>query len=265
MCKALKVTRSLLYVERKTKKVHVELEAAIVKIFKASRNNYGSRKIKVELAKKGIMVSIRRIRRIMNAVGLVSTYTVKQYKVHKSKVNEDAIENLVQRQFHREQPLEVVVSDLTYVKVNNKWNYICLILDLHNREIIGYAAGKHKSAELVYKAFSKISCDLSSISVFHTDRGSEFKNKIIDHLIQTFGIQRSLSKKGCPYDNAVAEATYKIIKTEFAFDKTFESFEELELELFDYVHWYNHFRIHGSLNYLTPIEYKQNHSSEILS
>ena len=94
------------------------------------------------------MVSIRRIRRIMNAVGLVSTYTVKQYKVHKSKVNEDAIENLVQRQFHREQPLEVVVSDLTYVKVNNKWNYICLILDLHNREIIGYAAGKHKSAEL---------------------------------------------------------------------------------------------------------------------
>ena len=50
---------------------------------------------------------------------------------------------------------------------------------------------------------------------------------------------RSLSKKGCPYDNAVAEATYKIIKTEFAFNRIFGSFEELETELFDYVHWYN--------------------------
>ena len=68
---------------------------------------------------------------------------------------------------------------------------------------------------------------------------------------------RILSKKGCPYDNAVAEATYKIIKTEFAFNRIFESFEELETELFDYVNWYNNIRIHSSLNYLTPIEYKK--------
>ena len=97
---------------------------------------------------------------------------------------------------------------------------------------------------------------MNNINIFHTDRGNEFKNKIIDEVLTTFNIDRSLSKKGCPYDNAVAEATYKIIKTEFAFNRIFESFEELETELFDYVNWYNNFRIHGSLDYLTPVEYR---------
>ena len=167
------------------------------------------------------------------------------------------IENKLNREFNREEKLDVVVSDLTYVNVKGKWNYICLIIDLFNREIIGYAAGKHKTADLVYKAFSKIKYNLNNINIFHTDRGNEFKNKIIEEVLKTFKIERSLSKKGCPYDNAVAEATYKIIKTEFAFNRIFESFEELETELFDYINWYNNIRIHSSLNYLTPIEYKK--------
>ena len=86
--------------------------------------------------------------------------------------------------------------------------------------------------------------------------GNEFKNKIIDEVLETFIIKKSLSKKGCPYDNTVAEATYKIIKTEFAYNRLFSSFEELEMELFTYVNWYNNHRIHGSLNYMTPVEYK---------
>lgn len=94
--------------------------------------------------------------------------------------------------------LDVVVSDLTYVKVAGKWNYICLILDLWNREIIGYAAGKHKTAELVYQAFCKIPYDLSRIHIFHTDRGNEFKNKVINKVIDTFGIKRSLPLKRLP-------------------------------------------------------------------
>ena len=111
---------------------------------------------------------------------------------------------------------------------NSKNNYgVCVIIDLFNREIIGYAAGKNKNAELVYKAFSRIKANLNNINIFHTDRGNEFKNKIIEEVLTTFNIDRSLSKKGCPYDNAVAEATYKIIKTEFAFNRIFESFEEL--------------------------------------
>ena len=84
----------------------------------------------------------------------------------------------------------------------------------------------------------------------NTDRGNEFKNRIIEEALETFDIKRSLSHKGCPYDNAVAEATYKIIKTEFAFNKRFENLRELERELFDYVNWYNNVRINSSLDYI---------------
>lgn len=256
MCKTLKVSRALVYYERKNKRVDKKLEELIIKIFKESRNNYGSRKIKIKLQELGFQVSLRRIRKIMDLNGLVSNYTIKQFKIHKTTCNEEKIENIVNREFEREEKLDVVVSDLTYVNVGGKWNYICLILDLWNREIIGYAAGTHKDAKLVYEAFKKIPYDLRKINIFHTDRGNEFKNKIIDELIEAFGIKRSLSKKGCPYDNAVAEATYKIIKTEFVYNRRFENLKELERELFDYVNWYNNIRIHGSLNYKTPTVYR---------
>ena len=68
-------------------------------------------------------------------------------------------------------------------------------------------------------------------------------------MLDTFDIKRSLSMKGCPYDNAVAEATFKIIKTEFVKGSYFESLDQLKLELDDYVHWFNHIRIHGTLDY----------------
>ena len=97
-----------------------------------------------------MIASRRKIRQIMNKYRLVSNYTVKQYKVHKSKCNEEKIDNIVHREFNDREDLEIVVSDLTYVNVQGKWNYICLIIDLFNREIIGYAAGKNKNADLVF-------------------------------------------------------------------------------------------------------------------
>lgn len=194
--------------------------------------------------------------RIMDKYGLVSNYTVKQYKIHHNKCNEDNIKNMVKREFKNRDKLEVVVSDLTYVNVSGRWNYICLLIDLFNREIIGYSAGAKKDAELVKEAFLSTHVNLSKISIFYTDRGSEFKNKVIEEVLETFKIERSLSNKGCPFDNAVAEAGYKIIKTEFAFNRTFSSLEQLKLELSDYVNWYNNHRLHGSLNYMTPVKYR---------
>ena len=255
MCKALKVSRALVYYVPKEAN-DSEIRNHIIQIFHESRNNYGTRKIKVKLAERGYQVSRRRIGRIMKEEGLVSNYTVKQFKVHKATCNEENVDNVVNREFAREKQLDVVVSGLTYVNVAGKWNYVCLILDLFNREIIGYSCGKYKNAELVYRAICKVPHDLNKIHIFHTDRGNEFKNKLIDEVIKTFHIKRSLSKKGCPYDNAVAEATYKIFKTEFAFNRRFANLEELERELFDYVNWYNNVRIHGSLNYQTPVAYR---------
>ena len=156
MCRIVKISRSLVYYEPKKKSSDSELENEIISIFKKSKNNYGTRKIKQKLANKAYQVSRRRIGRIMKKYGLVSKYTIKQHKVYPNKCNEEKIENIVNRKFNREQSLDVVVSDLTYVNVKGKWNYICLILDLFNREIIGYAAGKKKTSSLVIKAFSSI-------------------------------------------------------------------------------------------------------------
>ncbi|ENH97017.1 Integrase catalytic region [Gracilibacillus halophilus YIM-C55.5] len=72
-----------------------------------------------------------------------------------------------------------------------------------------------------------------------------------------------MNDKGTPYDNAVAEATFKTIKTEFVSSRVFSSQQELDLELFDYVNWFNNIRIHGLLDYVTPNEYKRNHQTEI--
>ncbi len=72
---------------------------------------------------------------------MISTYTIKNYKVHRTSCNEDKVENIVNREFNRDDKLDVVVSDLTYVDVAGKWNYICLLIDLYNREIIGHSAG----------------------------------------------------------------------------------------------------------------------------
>lgn len=258
MCKVLQIPRSTYYYEAKQKPDETVLTTQIIRIFKESHCNYGTRKIKVELKKAGILASRRKIGRIMKEEGLVSKYTVAQFRPHVDKCNESKATNLVNREFDKQPQYNVVVSDLTYVRVGRSWNYICLLIDLFNREIIGYSAGKNKDAALVSKAVARVNVSLNNINIFHTDRGNEFKNKLLDETLEAFDIKRSLSMKGCPYDNAVAEASFKIIKTEFVKYNTFETLEELQYELADYVNWFNKLRIHSSLDYLTPAEYRIN-------
>ncbi len=82
--------------------------------------------------------------------------------------------------------------------------------------------------------------------------------------MDTFKIKRSLSMKGCPYDNAVAEATFKIFKTEFVNNHHFNDLEQLELMLADYVNWFNNIRIHSTLGYLSPKEYKVHNLKKVV-
>lgn len=192
----------------------------------------------------------------MKQEGLVSRYTVAQFKPHVDKCNGSKVEYLLNRKFDAQPYLNVVVSDLTYVRVGMSWNYICVIIDLFNREIIGFSAGRSKGFALVSKAFAAITSNLGNIQVFHTDRGNEFKNQVIDETLKTFHICRSLSMKGCPYDNAVAETTFKIIKTEFVQGQSFKTLDDLKYQLADYVNWFHNHKIHSSLGYLTPIKYR---------
>lgn len=185
---------------------------------------------------------------------LISNYTIKQFKVIPKETNHEKTENVLNRDFNSNKAHEILVSDLTYIKVNNKWNYICLIIDLFNREILSYSYGSKKDASLVKEALLKINFNLEKVKLFHSDRGMEYKNGELDEILRVFKINRSLSRAGVPYDNAVSEAMYNVLKVEFA-NRRFNSLKQLGMELFEYVNWYNNHRIHGSLNYLTPAEY----------
>ena len=111
----------------------------------------------------------------------------------------------------------------------------------------------NKTADLVKEAIQSIPYALTKVKLFHSDRGKEFDNALIDEMLEAFGITRSLSQAGCPYDNAVAESTYRSFKLEFINQENFRSLEELTLKTKDYVHWWNHHRIHSTLNYQTPM------------
>lgn len=241
--------------------VDTAFENAVIDEFRKSRNNYGTRKLKVMLTRKSkshdiMWVSRRRIARVMAKYNLVSNYTLKlQKKPGGEAIDSENAENLVLRQWKDKAPLDVVVSDLTQVMVAGKWHYICILLDIGKRQIIGSAVGKNKNKELTKAAFFSAKVDLRKIDIFHSDNGGEFRNGVIDDILKAFGIRRSLSKPGTPVDNGVAESMYSIVKTEFAFHREFVSLDELELDWFDFVNWYNHARIHGSLGYKTPAEY----------
>lgn len=257
MCKTLKISRSTYYSYKEATQKEDPLTTMVVCMFNENQKVYGTRKIRQLFLKENMHVSRKRISKIMRANNLVSSYTHKKYRATKDKTNNDQQPNIVSREFNERKQYEVVVSDLTYVSVGNEWNYICILLDLYNREIIGYSCGKHKTAELVHQAFAMVKANLNKFDIFHTDRGSEFKNFLIDDLLKTFNIRRSLSAKGCPFDNAVAEAQFKIIKTEFVRSRHFESLSHLKQELAAYVYWFNNKRIHGSLGYNSPVQFKK--------
>ncbi|MDF9761232.1 transposase InsO family protein [Peribacillus simplex] len=128
MCGVLELSRSTYYYEAKERTSEDDVTNAILDIFDKNRKAYGTRKIKVELKKRGLTVSRRRIGRIMKEQGLVSSYTVAQYKPQKTACNESVQANELNREFLQEEEKKVVVSDLTYVKVKNKWHYICVFV-----------------------------------------------------------------------------------------------------------------------------------------
>lgn len=124
------------------------------------------------------------------------------------------------------------------------------------REIVGYAAGAHKDDRLAKSAFAALDFPLGNIKVFHTSRGSELDNTAIGGLLGAFGIRRSLSKEGLPLRQRGERVDNKILKAEFVYRERFSTLRELQVKLSDYVHWYNNFRLHSALGYMSPVEYR---------
>ena len=123
--------RSSVYYKANPRRADVELENAIIEEFWTNRGVYGTRKIKSALRrrKKPIIASRRRIGKIMKKHSLTSKYVLRRKKRKSKAVNEENEPNVVNQEFNGREPLEAVVSDLTYVKVGGVWHYVCLIID----------------------------------------------------------------------------------------------------------------------------------------
>ena len=243
------------YYSPKERDIDESLITVVKSTFEQNKCVYGHKKLLIALRKKGVSIGKEKLSRIMKEEKLISKYVRRRKpKSAENTVNNDEIENKVERKFNDRKPLEVVASDLTYVDVNNKWHYICLLIELSHREIIGFSAGRNKDAELVKAAWLTVRSDIRDICIFHTDRGSEFKNEEIDKILEIGKIERSLSRPGKPVDNAVCESMYDIVKTEFIFEESFKDLEDLQAKLSAWVWWYNNERIHSSLGYKSPVE-----------
>lgn len=230
-------------------------EADVERVWRDSGKVYGARKIKASLRRERIVMSRRRINRIMKAKGMTSSYSKARYRPHPARPNDDPAPNILAREFDGYRPRTHIASDLTYVRVGNSWAYICLLIDLANREIAGHSVGVRHDPDLVLAAFATLRFPLGDIEVFHTDRGGEFTGERIERMLDAFGIARSLSRPGTPYDNAVVESTNRLIKKELIYKNTYTSVEQLRSDINRYVWWYNHQRLHSTLGYLSPVEF----------
>ena len=235
-----------------------DLISVVKTTFEQNKGVYGQKKLYKALRKNGVSIGKEKLSKIMKEGKLISKYVRRRKpKSSGTGVNNDAICDKIERNFNDKKPLEVVVSDLTYVDINQQWHYICLLIELSHREIIGYSAGKNKDAELVKAAWLTVKKDIRDICIFHTDRGGEFKNEEIDKILEIGNIERSLSRPGKPVDNAVCESMYDIVKTEFIFEENFADLADLQIKLAAWVWWYNNERLHSSLGYKSPVESRE--------
>jgi transposase InsO family protein len=256
LCEIFGMARSTFYYKNKGFQEDIALVTSIKSIFENNHQSYGTRRIKVGLSNEGNRVSRRRIARIMDQEKLVSKHTKSRFKPSETESVKTEHKNVVNQEFDGRSEREVLVSDTSYFKIDGKWHYLCIMLDLCGRFLEGFAASQSKDAHLAHKAILSIKGDLRDIGIFHSDKGSEFLNKLIDRALRAFDIKRSTSGKGNVFDNSVAESMFKTIKTEFIEGKTFKCLYDFNNQFSNWVKWYNFRRFHSSLDYLTPDEYR---------
>ena len=259
ICDALDISRGTFYnhVLRNKKdntwyaKRREELRCRIQEIYDDSNQIFGAAKIAAVMRSQGIHVSEEMVRRLMRDMGLVSIrQTAKKLyedESHKHK-------NYVNQEFDTSRPNEVWVSDVTYFKYGNKAYFICAIIDLYARMVVGYKIGKTNSTQLVKSTLKKAYMDRmpSPGLIFHTDRGSNYCSKTMNDCIQSLNITHSFSRAYVPYDNSVMESFFSTLKREELYRTKYRSEADFREAVDKYITFYNTKRPHRKLNYNTP-------------
>ena len=264
MCKVLEVGSSSYY-KWKSKSISnrtlrkKEIHQKIISIYFASKQRYGSPRITIELNTLGYRISRITVAKYMKELGLRSKLS-KKYKVTTdSKHNYLVVENVLNRNFIVAKPSRVWVSDITYIQTKEGFLYLTTIIDLYDRKMIGWSLSNGMNTEETTLAAWKMAITNRSIQkglIFHSDRGVQYASKKFANTIESFGVIRSMSRKGNCWDNAVAESFFKSLKTELIYGNKLITKQQMELEIFEYIEiWYNKKRRHGALNYKTIEEF----------
>jgi putative transposase len=192
----------------------------------------------------------------MKSMQLPKMSSIKPKAVFSSNTADSDCPNHLKQNFNPSAPNQVWVSDITYIRVGNRFCFLCIVIDLFARKVIAYRLSSKMNVQLTIDTFQaawNIRGKPSGL-LFHSDRGCQYTAKEFRKLIDSHDVVQSFSAKGHPYDNAVAESFFKFLKLEETNRKSYSSLNELQLSLFSYIHFYNTLRPHGSNAYLTPDE-----------
>lgn len=216
---------------------------------------YGYRRVHIWLERKGIHHNPKTILRVMQKYNLLSV--VRRKKYHNYGEHLHRYPNLLNRDFKAERPNQKWVTDISYIKTSQGTLYLSIIRDLYDNSIVSYKTGTEQNINLVLstireaKKKEKVTAELQ----LHSDQGFQYTSHGYYRLTKSYGITPSMSRRGNPYDNALAENFFSILKTECIYRTKLNTYEEARLLIGEYIHFYNNERIQLKTK-LTPIEYR---------
>lgn len=260
----LKVSRSAYYdwLTRPAKIIsenELNLYRTAKRLFKRSRNSLGSRQLAKKLREEGFIIGRYRTRSIMRKLGLVVTQR-QAYKITTKRKHSDSVaDNVLSQHFNPPQPNKAWAGDVTYLRTNQGWLYLAIVMDLNSRRIIGWSLSKRMTVSLVERAL-QMAITLrrpDSGVLFHSDRGSQYTSKPFQSLLTKNGMVASMSSVGACLDNAVVERFFGSLKHEWLLNIVHLTRESMKQDVEEYIRYYNHERLHTTLGDLTPINYEK--------
>ena len=236
-----------------------DLRIRIQEIYDESNQIFGADKIAAVMKSEGIKVSSEMVRKLMREMGL---FSIRQ---NAKKLYDDEClkyKNHLNQEFIAERPNEIWVSDVTYFKYSGKAYYICVIIDLFSRMVVGYKIGKTNSTQLVKSTFQNAYKERHpNIGlIFHTDRGSNYRSKSMNDCMRSLNITHSFSRAHVPYDNSIMESFFASMKREELYRTKYRSETDFRKAVDKYMLFYNTKRPHRKLQYKTPEQKEQEYA-----
>ncbi len=227
--------------------IHAELKGA-----------YGSPRMVRELRERGFPAGKERIERLMRENGIRARHKRRFKITTDSRHNLPVAPNLLDRNFTPEAPNQVWTSDITYLWTNEGWLYLAIVLDLFNREVVGWSLKPRMTADIVTDALSMAWFRRKPAAgmIHHSDRGSQYASLAFQDKLKEYGMVCSMSRKGNCWDNAPAESWFNSFKNERVHGLRYETRAEMTVASFEYIEvFYNRRRRHSTLGYKSPMQF----------